>query len=91
MEGKVVKRIAVTNPEGLHARPAGKLVKLLSDIESSVTIVYKGKRINAKSVLSVMSLGVEPGEEIEVIVDGPDCEEALKRVEEVVHAGGENE
>ncbi len=84
--GRIVKRVTVTNPEGLHARPAGKLVKLLSGVKSSVTIKYKGKEINAKSVLSVMALGINPGEEIEIIIEGEDAESALKIVEGVVCA-----
>lgn len=81
---KIVKRIIVTNPEGLHARPAGKLVKLLSGVKSSVIIKYGDKEINAKSVLSIMALGVNPGEEIEIIIEGEDAESALKIVEGVV-------
>lgn len=81
---KIVKKIVVQNAEGLHARPAGKLVKLLSDIKSTVMIKYKEKTINAKSVLSLLTLGIDPGEEIEVIIEGDDAEEALKLVEGVV-------
>ncbi len=81
---KIVKRIIVTNPEGLHARPAGKLVKLLSGVKSSVIIKYGDKEINAKSILSIMALGINPGEEIEIMIEGEDAESALKIVEGVV-------
>ncbi|WP_461863095.1 HPr family phosphocarrier protein [Thermococcus sp.] len=84
---RIIKKMTVTNPEGLHARPAGKLVKMLSGVKSSVIIKYKDKEINAKSVLSVMALGIDPGEEIEVIIEGEDAESALKIVEGVIHAG----
>ncbi len=85
---RIVKRVTVTNPEGLHARPAGKLVKLLSGVKSSVIIKHKDREINAKSVLSVMALGINPGEEIEIIIEGEDAESALKIVEGVVCADG---
>ncbi len=85
--GKIIRRVTVTNPEGLHARPAGRLVKLLSGVKSSVTIKYKGKEINAKSVLSVMALGIDPGEEVEVIIEGEDAEQAWRIVEGVIGAG----
>ncbi|GAB6103185.1 HPr family phosphocarrier protein [Thermococcus atlanticus] len=85
--GKIIRRVTVTNPEGLHARPAGRLVKLLSGVRSSVTIKYKDKEINAKSVLSVMALGIDPGEEVEVIIEGEDAEEAWRIVEGVIGAG----
>ncbi|WP_456394732.1 HPr family phosphocarrier protein [Thermococcus sp.] len=84
---KIIRRVTVTNPEGLHARPAGRLVKLLSGVRSSVTIKYKDKEINAKSVLSVMALGIDPGEEVEVIIEGEDAEEAWRIVEGVIGAG----
>lgn len=85
--GRIVRKVTVKNPEGLHARPAGRLVKLLSGVRSSVTIKYRGKEINAKSVLSVMALGIDPGEEVEVIIEGEDAEEAWKIVEGVIDAG----
>ncbi len=85
--GRIIRRVTVTNPEGLHARPAGRLVKLLSGVRSSVTIKYKDKEINAKSVLSVMALGIDPGEEVEVIIEGEDAEQAWKIVEGVIGAG----
>jgi len=76
--------MTITNPEGLHARPAGKLVKLLSKVRSTVKIKYKDKTVDAKSVLSLLTLGIDPGEEVEVIIEGDDAEEALKLVEGVV-------
>lgn len=80
----MVKKIMVKNPEGLHARPASQLVKKLSKFKSSVIIKYGDKAVNAKSVLSVLTLGVDPGVEIEVIIEGDDAEEAMKVVEGVV-------
>jgi len=81
---KIAKKLVVKNPEGLHARPAGKLVRILSDTKSTVIINYKGKTVNAKSVLSLLTLGVDPGEEIEVVIEGEDAEKVLKLVESVV-------
>ncbi|KUK16963.1 MULTISPECIES: HPr family phosphocarrier protein [Thermococcus] len=81
---RIVKKMTITNPEGLHARPAGKLVKLLSKVRSTVKIKYKDKTVDAKSVLSLLTLGIDPGEEVEVIIEGDDAEEALKLVEGVV-------
>jgi len=81
---KIVKKMMVTNPEGLHARPASQLVKELSKFKSSVIIKYGDKAVNAKSVLSVITLGIDPGVEIEVIVEGDDAEDVIKVVEGVV-------
>ncbi|HIP89556.1 MAG TPA: HPr family phosphocarrier protein [Thermococcus paralvinellae] len=81
---KIVKKMMVTNPEGLHARPASQLVKKLSKFKSSVIIKYGDKAVNAKSVLSVITLGIDLGVEIEVIVEGDDAEDVIKVVEGVV-------
>lgn len=66
----------VTDAEGIHARPAGLLVKEVKKYQSSVTIDKNGKAINALKLIALMSLGVKGGETITVTVEGPDEEEA---------------
>jgi len=82
---EIRKRIVVKNPEGLHARPATELVKALSEVSSEVYIVYKGMKANAKSILNILSLGVDPGAEVEVIVNGEDAEKAIELVEAILN------
>ena len=82
VSGKVV----IKNPTGLHLRPAGLFCKTAMQYKSKIT-VHKELRheeitANAKSVLSVLGAGVKNGDEIEVVCDGVDEEEALKTVSE---------
>ena len=71
----------ITDEVGLHARPAGLLVKEVKSMTSAVTLRAKGKSADAKKIIAVLSLGVKKGEEVEVSVEGKneaaDCE-ALK-------------
>ena len=65
---------------GIHARPAGNLVKLLKDIKSSVTIECKGKKADAKKIFSLLSLAVKSGDKVKIIVEGEDENEAVEKI-----------
>jgi len=54
-------------------------------VSSEVYIVYKGTKANAKSILNILSLGVNPGAEVEVVATGEDAEKAIKIVEEILY------
>ena len=62
---------------GIHARPAGNLVKFLKDKKSAVTIECRGKKADAKKIFSLISLAAKCNDEIKVTVDGED-EETVK-------------
>lgn len=66
---------------GLEARPVAVLVQVASQHESTVYIESTGKRVNAKSIMGMMSLGLNTGEEVNVIADGKDEEEAIISIE----------
>ncbi len=76
----------ITDPQGVHARPAGVLVKEAAKYQSSVTIEKDGKTGDAKRIFAVMGLGVKCGQTINVKVEGPDEEEATKCIEEFLKA-----
>lgn len=78
----------ITSESGLHARPATVLVQAVSKFHSDIKLEYKGKIVNLKSIMGVMSLGVPEGSEIIVIAEGPDEYEALKAVEEAIKKEG---
>lgn len=63
---------------GIHARPAGNLVRVLKDTKSSVTIECKGKRADAKKIFSLLSLAAKKDDEIKIIIDGEDEEKVEK-------------
>lgn len=76
--------VTIRNRYGLHTRPATVLVKTASQFKSEVFLIYRGVRVNAKSILGVLVLAVEPNAEITIEVKGSDEEEALQRLVELV-------
>lgn len=85
MVSRVVK---ITNPTGLHLRPAGQLCNKAIEFSSIVTFKYNGNNIaNAKSVLSVLGACVKSGDEIELICEGEDEEKALNELTQLIESG----
>lgn len=78
------KKVIITNKTGLHARPAAQFVQKAGKFDSKIEIVFEEKKVNAKSIMGVMSLGVGKGNEILLRADGEDAEEALKELEEFI-------
>lgn len=74
-------RHIIADPEGIHARPAGELVKLLKEYKSVVTINMNGKSADARRIFAVMGLGVKQGQEILITAEGEDEEEAVVALE----------
>lgn len=70
----------ITDKEGIHARPAGELVKLAKEYASSVSIIKDGKKADAKKVFGLMGLGVKNGMEITVQIEGDDEEAACEGI-----------
>ena len=76
------KTVTIQLTEGLQARPVAMLVQVASQYESSVYIETDGKKVNAKSIMGMMSLALGSGEAVKVIADGKDEEEAIQSMEE---------
>lgn len=76
----------VIDPVGLHARPATVAVNAASKFKSEIKISYKGKSVNMKSIMGVMSLGIPTQSEIIVSAEGEDEEEAVTTIVEVLKA-----
>ena len=83
----VSRTLTVTNPSGLHLRPAGVLSQTAMKFKSDVIIECGEKRIVAKSVLNVMAAGIKCGTEINVICDGEDEAEALATLAQAIADG----
>ena len=66
---------------GLEARPVALLVQVASQFDSSIYIEYGEKRVNAKSIMGMMSLGLDIGEKVTVVVDGSDEGAALEGID----------
>lgn len=76
------KQLKVSNPMGLHTRPATEIVRLLQKFRSHVTIKYKRDTVNARSILGILMLAAHQNARVEVAVDGEDAEETMRRIEE---------
>lgn len=72
------------NKTGLHARPASEFVKEAAKFKSAVTIEFKEKKINAKSILHVLSAGIAAGSTIVISADGDDEAQAIEKLAEVI-------
>ena len=68
----------IRDKEGLHARPAVKLIKLVGTLASSVTIEKAGEEYNAGSITSVLAAGIMCGDTIRLNIDGPDEDQAAE-------------
>ena len=72
------KTAVVDNQVGLHARPATFFIQKANEFKSSIWVEVEERRVNAKSLLGVLSLGIVKGTEITLIANGPDEEEAVE-------------
>ena len=73
-------KYVVTDPEGIHARPAGILVKTVKEFDCDIKIAKDGKAMNAKAIFGVMGLRVKKGDEVTLTFDGEDEERAYETV-----------
>ncbi len=78
------KTVLVVDPVGLHARPATVAVNAASKFKSEVKVTYKGRSVNMKSIMGVMSLGIPTQSEITISAEGEDEEEAITTIEDVL-------
>ena len=83
----VSKEVKITNPTGLHLRPAGNLCKEAMRYKSKVTFNYDGNVANAKSVLSVLGACIKSGDEITLVCEGVDETEALSALVAFIESG----
>ncbi|MGN0354636.1 MAG: HPr family phosphocarrier protein [Muricoprocola sp.] len=77
----IKKNITIQLPSGLEARPVALLVQVASQYESQIHVEVEDKRVNAKSIMGMMTLGLEAGEKITVEADGSDENAAMEDIE----------
>lgn len=78
---RIEKEFVVTNPQGLHARPAAMIVQIASKYNSNVTIDKDGEQVNGKSIMGILTLGMQQNTRMRVIIEGEDAEQVLKELE----------
>ncbi len=74
----------ITDPVGLHARPASVTVATASKFEADIKIGANGKSGNLKSIMNVMALGVRQGDSITIVATGSDADDAIKAIRETM-------
>ena len=79
-----MKEATVHNQVGLHARPATYFIQKANEFKSSLWLEKEERRVNAKSLLGVLSLGIIKGAVITLIADGPDEKEAIEALVELI-------
>ena len=82
-----VKEVMVQNQVGLHARPATFFIQKANEFKSSIWVEKEERRVNAKSLLGVLSLGIVGGTMIDIIADGSDEQEAVDSLVALVKSG----
>lgn len=80
----ISKIVVINNQVGLHARPATFFIQKANEFKSSIWIEKEDRRVNAKSLLGVLSLGIVKGTEINIVADGVDENEAIAKLSELI-------
>ena len=78
------KTLTIENKTGIHARPASLFVQTATKYKSKVQIKAKGKTVDAKSILMIMSMGLVKGTEVTICADGPDEAEAVETLGKMI-------
>lgn len=82
-----VKEVVVQNQVGLHARPATFFIQKANEFKASIWIEKEERRVNAKSLLGVLSLGIVGGTSVKIIADGTDEQQAVEALVKLVESG----
>ena len=80
----IAKEVIINNQVGLHARPATFFIQKANEFKSSIWVEKEDRRVNAKSLLGVLSLGIIKGTAVKIIADGADEEAAISTLSELI-------
>ncbi len=80
----ISKEVTINNQVGLHARPATFFIQKANEFKSSIWIERDERRVNAKSLLGVLSLGIVKGTAVNIVADGVDENEAIATLSELI-------
>lgn len=81
----IESEVVIKNKTGLHARPAAVLVEAADRFKSEIYITFAGVKVNAKSIIGVLSLGIGQNDSIKITIEGRDEEEALEALVNIVN------
>lgn len=77
----ITKKMTIELKDGLNARPAAVFVQVASQFESSIYVEFENKKVNAKSIMGMMTLNLATGERVTVSADGDDESDAIEKIE----------
>ena len=80
----ITKEVVINNQVGLHARPATFFIQKANEFKSSIWVEKEERRVNAKSLLGVLSLGIVKGTTVTIIADGADEDAAISTLSELI-------
>jgi phosphocarrier protein HPr len=83
-DGRLTRTVVITNPQGLHARPADGFVKLASQYQSTIEVIKDGERVNGKSILEILTLAAVEGSQLQIEAMGPDAQAAIDALADLV-------
>jgi phosphocarrier protein HPr len=78
------REVTVNHPEGLHARPASDFVEAAIRYKSRIEVLAQSRKANAKSILSLLKLGIEQGQSVILEAEGPDAEFAITELAQLL-------
>ena len=83
----IEREATIVNQDGIHARPAARIVRLANSFAAEIELAKDGLGVNGKSIMGVMMLAAECGSSITIRADGPDAEQAVTALAELVASG----
>jgi phosphocarrier protein HPr len=83
----IERQATIVNQDGLHARPAARIVRLANTFEAEIELSKDGVEVNGKSIMGVMMLAAECGSSITIRAKGPDAEQAVTALTSLVAEG----
>src|SRR4029077_7875862 len=81
---KIIKKIAIENRLGLHARPAAMFVRIASKHRCEVWVAKEGEEVNGKSIMGLMMLAAGQGSKLQIRCEGADAAKAMEELEELI-------
>ena len=79
-----VREFTIKNRLGIHARPAARLAKIANEFESTIRVMKDGLEVNGKSIMGIMMLAAAQGNVIQVETEGPDEEDAIRALGDLI-------
>lgn len=79
--------VVVTNPQGLHARPADLFVRLAGQFKAEVVVIKEDQRVNGKGIWDILTLGAQQGTQLSIEATGEDAQQAVEALARLVNGG----